>query len=326
MKTRILLLISLFTFGFSVAQTSKKSIVEHFTNSRCSVCGYKNPPMYEVLNSYPDVMHISYHPGSPYANCIFSQHNPVENDERAEFYNVYGGTPRVVLNGEVLPNQSPLVTEEDLDAVADEMSDFIITVSQSEAGFNQMNVKVSIQKVMENSLSNLNLYIALAENEINYNAPNGENIHHQVFRLKLGDEEIEMMAVNEIIEFNYSYAFHQDWQMDEMFAYAILQDDSKMVLQAAKSPLVGDMTGIEDQLIRNGLLNIGPNPSNGTLFISNSSNIQFNDISIFNVYGQLVLNQSFSEVLNVEFLDSGLYILQMQTIAGEKLALKFQKK
>lgn len=325
MKYSYLLIISLIAFNTAFAQSPKMPVVEHFTNTLCAVCGYKNPPMYEVLNQYPNVLHIAYHPSSPYAGCIFSQHNVEDNNERTNYYGVYGSTPRVLLNGIELPPQNPMVTEEDLNMAIEESSNYNISLTQSETGASQMNVKVSIQKTSDDAATNLDLYIGLAENEINYNAPNGENVHHQVFRLKLAQESIASMEVDELIEYNYTYSFHGDWQSDEMFAYAILQDDSKLVLQSGKSPLVGDLTGIGDQLIDNDLINIGPNPADGTLFISHSSNIKFNAIQVFNLYGQMVLNQSFSDVLNIETLESGVYILQMQTILGEKAQMKFQK-
>ena len=325
MKNKVLLLFSLFAFSFTFAQTSKTPIIEHFTNTQCAVCGYKNPPMYEVLDSYPEVIHIAYHPSSPYSNCIFSMHNPSENDERTTFYDVYGATPIAVLNGEVLPPQSPLVKEEDLNAASSEMSDFSISVTQTESGVDQMNVKVVVQKISENELDNLNLYAGLAENEIQYDAPNGEDVHHQVFRLKLGEENLTNMQVDEMIEFYYTYNFHTDWQTEEIFAYAVLQDEDKTGLQSGKSGIIGDLNGIEDQIIRDGLLNIGPSPASETLYISNASDVKFRDIRIFNIHGQLVINQNFSDVLNIETLEAGIYILQMQGINGEKIPFKFQK-
>lgn len=322
MRKRILLFLGLFAIIFSNAQTSKKAVVEHFTNTRCGICANKNPAFYAILDSYPDVLHIAYHPSSPYANCIFSQHNPEQNDERTKFYNLYGGTPRLTLNGEALPIQTPLIKEEQLDAAVSEMSDYSISVSQS-VDNNQVQVLVRIEKLLENSDNNLQLYVGLAENEINYEAPNGEDVHHQVFRLKLGEEEIAAMEENEIMEFNFTYNFHEDWKADEMFAYAILQNDSKMVLQSGNSQLIGEQTGIEEHIISQ--INLSPNPTQRTLIITNSSNLEFDEVIIYNIYGQMILNQIYSEMINVESLSSGIYILQLQNLKGENVSLKFQK-
>lgn len=322
---KIFLLFSLISVSLAFAQVPKMSIVEHFTNTRCAVCGYKNPPLYEVLDQYPDVIHIAYHPSSPYSACIFSQHNPEENDERTQFYGIYGSTPKVILNGASLPNQSPLVLPEDLDEAMDMMSDYDVQILQTEAGENQINVKVILKKIADNNLENISLYIAIAENEINYNAPNGETVHHQVFRLKLGEESINSIEVGETLEYNFSYSFHSDWQSDEMFAYAIVQDESKNVLQAGKSALVGDLTAIDDQLISSGLLNFSPNPTQNILQISNSSDVKFQNIRIFSIHGQLLFSQEFNNTINVGYLESGIYFLQLQSEEGKRYSFKMMK-
>jgi hypothetical protein len=48
-------------------------------------------------------MHMAVHPSRPYASCVLSQHNPTENDDRAKYYGIFGGTPRVVVQGEAKP-------------------------------------------------------------------------------------------------------------------------------------------------------------------------------------------------------------------------------
>ena len=86
------------------AQTSVKKYVllEHFTNSKCSVCASKNPAFFTLIDQYPnDVHHVSIHPSTPYSTCVFYQSNTTENEARADFYNI-PGTPRVAVNGTLL--------------------------------------------------------------------------------------------------------------------------------------------------------------------------------------------------------------------------------
>ena len=79
-------------------------LVEHFTNTRCSVCFSRNPGFYANLRQQPaTTLHLAYHPSSPYRLCAFSQQNPTENDARTNYYGIYGATPRLVLNGSVIP-------------------------------------------------------------------------------------------------------------------------------------------------------------------------------------------------------------------------------
>lgn len=94
------------TTQMNAQMVAKKVIVEHFTNSRCGVCASKNPSLFTNLTSHPDILHISYHPSSPYSSCVFSQSNPAENDSRTNFYGIFGGTPRIVIQGDVISSST----------------------------------------------------------------------------------------------------------------------------------------------------------------------------------------------------------------------------
>ncbi len=111
----LLLLISIMTIN---AQVAKKVVVEHFTNTKCGICSSRNPGFYKNLKNFPDVLHLSIHPSSPYAACKLSQQNNPDNDDRTKYYNVYGGTPRLVIQGKVISanedyNSSTLFTSEE---------------------------------------------------------------------------------------------------------------------------------------------------------------------------------------------------------------------
>jgi len=79
------------------AQVQKNVVVEHFTNTRCGICASRNPGFFTNLNNNPDVIHLAIHPSSPYSSCVFNQHNSVDNDDRTNYYGIYGGTPRLVV-------------------------------------------------------------------------------------------------------------------------------------------------------------------------------------------------------------------------------------
>ena len=85
-----------------LSQVPKKTIVEHFTNTKCSICASRNPGFYTNLNNQPGVLHLAIHPSSPYNGCQLYQQNSSENDARTNYYGVYGGTPRLVINGSVI--------------------------------------------------------------------------------------------------------------------------------------------------------------------------------------------------------------------------------
>src|SRR5580765_1346486 len=83
----------------SAQPVPRTTVVEHFTNTFCSVCASRNPGFYSNLAAFPDVLHISIYPSAPYPACPFNQMNKAEQDARANYYGVLGATPRLVING-----------------------------------------------------------------------------------------------------------------------------------------------------------------------------------------------------------------------------------
>ena len=107
MKNSFACLVALLVFNLSSkAQVPKKVIVEHFTNTVCSVCASKNPGFYTNLKNQQGVIHLAVHPSSPYTSCILSKHNVSENDARTNYYGVYGATPRLAIQGVVIASNA----------------------------------------------------------------------------------------------------------------------------------------------------------------------------------------------------------------------------
>src|SRR6185436_4956285 len=104
MKRFLLYIFISMTFGTGLAQVPKKTVVEHFTNTKCSVCAARNPGFNANLNHQANVIRLAIHPSSPYSGCLLYNQNATDNDARTNYYGVYGGTPRLVINGNVVPN------------------------------------------------------------------------------------------------------------------------------------------------------------------------------------------------------------------------------
>ena len=92
----------LFFCQLAFSQVPKKAVVEHFTNTNCSVCASRNPGFYTNLNMQTGVLNLAVHPSSPYPNCLLYQQNATANDARTNYYGIYGSTPRLVINGNVI--------------------------------------------------------------------------------------------------------------------------------------------------------------------------------------------------------------------------------
>jgi hypothetical protein len=216
------LLIALFAVP-AFSQVERKAIVEHFTNTRCSVCASRNPALFDLLDNYPQVLHIAYHPSSPYSNCLFSQHNPTENDGRTNFYGIYGATPRVVLQGNVIGFQNPILTQEQLEAELGMMTDYSVSVDQVEQEGGQVDVTIEIEKV-SGEAEDLDVYASIVEEFIDYTSPNGEDGHHNVFRKVLTDEQVSFASTGSTVTLNKSYSMNPEWGVTQMYVMVILQN------------------------------------------------------------------------------------------------------
>ena len=137
-----------------IAQVEQKVIIEHFTNTRCGICASRNPAFYQTLAYYPQALHIAYHPSSPYSSCAFNMHNSSENDQRTYFYNIYGGTPRAVIQGEVVAPGNPLITADkiDLEASGNVNLDTIKGISQTGVDYVSIGALTHSVKALDYSL------------------------------------------------------------------------------------------------------------------------------------------------------------------------------
>ena len=161
----------------AMAQVPKKVIVEHFTNTKCSVCASRNPGFYTNLNAQSGVIHLAIHPSSPYAACVLSMHNPVENDGRTNYYSIYGGTPRLVIQGTVISSSADYSMSSIFAPYLGQMSPAEITIRQTKFGVDSIRSTIIIKTVASHSLTNLKLFVALAEDTVFYTGTNGEPKH-----------------------------------------------------------------------------------------------------------------------------------------------------
>ncbi len=306
MKKQFIILVSLFFTTSLFAQVEQKVIIEHFTNTKCSTCASKNPALYQTLEDYPQVLHIAYHPSLPYSACIFSQHNPIENDEMTKYYGVYGATPRAVIQGEVLPIQTPLVKTEDIESRLGITSDIKLTISNSQVEGDEYKVLFEIERVNGNSNDELSAYIGLAEKAIDYNAPNGENIHHDVFRKVLYSEDIVLVSAGDKIEEEISYTMDQEWVADQIYAFIIINDPvTKEVIQTESS-----LSSVSS-VINNGTLEqfnvLYPVPSSSVINFSSNYSESITRIELFSLTGTKVKEHRSTSALNISELPDGIY-------------------
>lgn len=297
----ILTLFCLF-IGFNTfsQQVPRTVIVEHFTNTYCGICANKNPDLYTNLDSNPDILHVAYHPSVPYAQCPFNQHNKTENDERTVYYGLLTGTPRIVIQGEI--GSTNFSSSTLFDAYKGQTSSFSIenTLDQDVSKENLI-LKVKITKEDASSLTQLNLYAMIVEETLNFNAQNGETVHHDVFRKSfVGQDPISVTLptnVGENVEYEYQIPYNSVWDGTELKAISILQHDDKEVEQSAETTTLDDFIApvLSVELDTNMPLHVYPSVfSDRISFTYNSSDSLF-DVSLFDITGRLLFNKNLPE-------------------------------
>lgn len=207
----------------------KYVLLEHFTNSWCGICAGRNPTFYSLIRQYPDdVRHISIHPSVPYSSCKIYLANPTQNNARTATYGI-NGTPRVALNGSLVPVSSQLLPAATLQAALGQESPIAIEVVESGTAPNK-TAAVTVRTYGNVPAGSYKLFVAVAESTVNYTSPNMEAKHYDVFHAMLTNisgDSITIPAIGESATFNFSHTHSMptDWpsNFDSLYVLAFVQ-------------------------------------------------------------------------------------------------------
>ncbi len=321
MQKLLLSLLFAAILGETTGQTLAKKylLIEHFTNSRCSVCASRNPAFYTAIAQFPnDVHHVSIHPPIPYSNCVFYQANPTENDARKTFYGV-DGTPTIFLNGIKNVASGALITTAKIQTYQNKTSPLYLKVVLTGTG-DQRNAQIDAFSLAQIPGGNLRLFVMAVEKAVNYAAPNGETLHQDVMRdiltASTGDVFTPAAAGGKV-SFNFNFTIPATWIASEIFVLAFVQNiDTEDVLNSGTNldPVFTD--AIEP--IDNQKITLSPNPASDVLQVI-SENEKLESVEVFDAAGRVVLQQNFSENranLDVEKFSPGVYFVKIRTAAG----------
>lgn len=318
-----------FLFCYNVdSQVVKNVVVEHFTNTRCGICSSKNPGFYSNLWAHPNILHISFHPSAPYSNCYLNNLNPVENDDRTKYYNVYGGTPRFVIQGNVVSSSTNINNPSLFTPYAGQTTEAGISINQTKFAGDSIVCEIVVKTESVHSYGNLRLFAALVEDTVAYDAPNGEDLHYDVFRKALsnieGDVFLLPSSVGDSLVFRYSAPFNFEWNIKRIYTLVIIQDEiNKDVVQvnASHSDPAGTPVGLPEQN-RSFSVDIIPNPASENVVFRSESIINF--IRIYDIHGVEMLRvEKFNQadfLLNLSDYSPGLYFVEL--IADGKQSIK----
>ena len=318
-----LILLSLKSYG----QVPLTSIVEHFTNTSCSVCAANNHNIYNTINNHPNTLHIAFHPSSPYSNDFFNLQNQLENDDRAMFYDVFGGTPQTVLNGIPMPYNNLNVGLNNANSLT---TNYELNLSQTQVTADSFMVKVVITKIADDDNLTARLFLGVIEDTVYQTTNNGEQTHYNVFRkalnTALGGVINLPAAVGDSIINSFHYKSGASWNVGRLHTIGILQKLNKELINSAKSHNTAEnAVGINSMITSFQQVLFYPNPFVSEISFDDKS---LNKISIYNLKGECVYCSDKVDGTQKIFLGnlpSGLYLIKAIGKFGE-ISQKMLKK
>ena len=176
-----------------------------------------------------------------------------------------------------------------------------------------MVIRIVITTAESHSLSNLNLYVAAAEDTVFYNAPNGEKEHYNVFRKELINQNIVLPStVGDSIIFTARTANHVDWDPSRMFAIAMVEHTgNKAIEQVERSKGDKNTTVLNTANVSKSSLLLYPNPANSSLFVKGISNVK-SFYQIIGLQGQMIAQGNLIDNrVDISGLKPGTYTLEL---------------
>ena len=275
------------TTGF--AQAKKYVLVEHFTNTYCSICASQNPGFFSriAVETNTKIHHIAIHSSIPYPQCPFYQANKTEQDARKDLYGVFS-TPRASLNGAALISAGS-ISATDIDAATTGTSPIEVKVSET-TGISR-TATVTLKAVGNVPTANYKMYAAIVEKKVNFNANNGETVHYNVLRKfiayggELGQNGFAVTPTTTLQTFNLPYTIQSGWSDTQIYVVAWVQNaTTKEVLNSGTR---FDIQSATEEPSIDAFVNVSPNPTSGKTMIS-FTQVTPQYLTIQNAVGQVL--------------------------------------
>lgn len=301
-------------FGMK-AQTTKTNIVEHFTNTSCSVCPSNNDNIYSAVDTHTGTLHISFHPSSPFTSDVFNLSNKDENDNRTKFYGIFGSTPKTVVNGSVISIAS---VSNELESLANSTTNFQFDILQTQQTLDSFTVRIKITKLVSDTSTVGLLFVGVSEDTINQTTNNGETIHYNVFRKALtsvnGSEVTLPLVIGDSLVQIFGFKSSSSWNTNRLHTIGVLQHHTKLLINASTSENqqsetleMSDLSIVENVVF--------PNPTSNLFYISGPCEKS----TVYDSFGKIILEKSWkeSEVKKINLIgySSGIYFVKL-TIEG----------
>jgi Outer membrane protein Omp28/Secretion system C-terminal sorting domain len=305
--------------AFAQGSYKRYPTLEHFTNSFCSTCASRNPALFTFLTPYAgQYHHMTIHPNVPYQGCMFYQANIAENTDRKVFYSV-NSTPNVFLNGKLATTGASLVPAAAFTSALAQTSPVGVKVTETTGA--TRDVKVSVFSQGGLPAGDYVLRIALVEKQVTpaMPTPNGEAVHHNVFRKFLTPKDgisIPNLGTGADFDWNGQYTIASGWNAAEMYVIAIVQNNTtKEVINSGTrfDPSISASSNVQNQLA----ILLSPNPATNMLNVQTDETLL--QIDAFNLQGkQVFMQKNPSQRIDVSDWKSGVYLVRVTTRNGTK--------
>lgn len=214
-------------------------LIEEATNIGCGCAASLNPGLDSILAYYGhvDLVSIRYHGWIPLESDPFYLQNPSEVEDRYSYYAI-GKIPSLVIDGVLIPRTCTAYnpTEKIKERTQIE-SPIRILVSES---WSEDSCRLDVKIITEDEppSDSLVLRVAVIEDSIIYQAPNGENLFNNVFRKFVGGSAgfVFEPVLGETLSFDLGFAIDPSWEAQNISSVVFIENDSdKSIIQAASS-------------------------------------------------------------------------------------------
>jgi len=163
-----------------ISGSTNKVLVELFTNTSCVPCVAANQYLDAVTN--PNVIIIRWHT-TLYPNDPFYAYNVTDNGARQTYYNTANANPQAFLLGTYMGNYNANLWTNVLNTQLAASRSMGVSVTKAyDTTSRNGTLNISINQNSGAAVSDLVYYVALTEDGLEYNAPNGEDVFEQVMR------------------------------------------------------------------------------------------------------------------------------------------------
>ncbi len=321
------------------------SLLESFSSQNCGSCAIVNPTIRAMIEENDEKFAmIFYHPFAYEGSPLYLL-NPKDNDIRRNFYQVTYSPFAVI--GSLFQGNTQEVNESIMDMEFFKPAGFEIAASYHIED-EMLYASVKTESFSDFSQETFNLYVVLTEDHVGFEQPpgsNGEKDFYHVMRAFLPDGQgirLDNQYEGATFSTELSYrlqdtgidstgirllAFVQDPESLEIYqttklVYKVPEDDDDDDNGDDDNGDDDDSTSITAKPEGSGL-NVYPNPSAGILNITSSEQQTVIKIRIFDIRGQVVLEQKPGKApgdgvrqVDARSLLPGIYVLHLETPQG----------